>query len=86
MYKENYNIYFTIKNRSKTMKKIDGDVIAAIIFLLCLLVILATILFVFWVKISPWLTISLVTIIVFLIMNCKQRLNYDKRREYTKES
>ena len=71
MYKENYNIYFTTKNRSKTMKKIDGDVIAAIIFLLCLLVILATILFVFWVKISPWLTISLVTIIVFLIMNCK---------------
>ena len=71
MYKENYNIYFTTKNRSKTMKKIDGDVIAAIIFLLCLLAILAAILFVFWVKISPWLTISLVVIIVFLIMNCK---------------
>ena len=72
MYKENYNIYFTTKNRSKTMKKkIDGDVIAAIIFLLCLLAILPAILFVFWVKISPWLTISLVVIIVFLIMNCK---------------
>ena len=71
MYKENYNIYFTTKNRSKTMKKIDGDVIASIIFLLCLLAILAAILFVFWVKVSPILAISIIVLFIFLIMNCK---------------
>ena len=60
-----YKILYKIKN----MKKIDGDVIGAIIFLLCILAILVAILFVFWVKISPWLTISLVAIIVFLLMN-----------------
>ena len=53
------------------MKKIDGEVIAAIIFILCILVIYVVILFVFWVKISPILTISLVIISIFLIMNCK---------------
>ena len=53
------------------MKKIDGDVIGAIIFLLCILAILVAILFVFWVQISPWLSISLVAICVFLIRNCK---------------
>ena len=60
-----YKILYKIKN----MKKIDGDVIGAIIFLLCILAILVAILFVFWVKISPWLTISLVAILVFLLMN-----------------
>ena len=53
------------------MKKIDGDVIAAIIVMLSLLVIYIAILFVFWVKISPWFTIFLVVISVFLIRNCK---------------
>lgn len=53
------------------MKKIDGDVIAAIIFMLCILTIQVVILCVFWVKISPILTISLVIIFMFLIMNCK---------------
>lgn len=53
------------------MKKIDGDVIATIIFMLCLLAIYIAILFVFWVKISPILTISLIIIFIFFIMNCK---------------
>ena len=53
------------------MKKIDGDVIAAIIFMLCILAIQVVILYVFWVKISPILTISLIIISIFLIMKCK---------------
>ena len=53
------------------MKKIDGDVIAAIIFMLCILVIQVVILYVFWVKVSPILTISLIIIFIFLIRNCK---------------
>ena len=53
------------------MKKIDGDVITAIIFMLCLLAIYISILFVFWVKVSPILTISLIIIPIILIRNCK---------------
>ena len=68
------------------MKKINGDVIAAIIFMLCILTIQVVILYVFWVKISPILTISLVIIFMFLIMNCKQRLDYDNTRKNKKES
>lgn len=53
------------------MKKIDGEVIAAIIFMLCILAIYIAILFVFWVKVSPFLTISMVVASIFLIRNCK---------------
>ncbi len=53
------------------MKKIDGDVIAAIIFMLSLFVICVAILVVFWVKVSPILAISIIVLFIFLIINCK---------------
>ena len=53
------------------MKKIEGEDIAAIIFILCISVIYMAILFVFWIKISPWFAISLAIISIFLIRNAK---------------
>ena len=60
------------------MKKIDADDIGVIIFILAILMIIVIILVVFWIKVSPILSIFIGIIFVYLIRNIFQ--NFQKNR------
>ena len=51
------------------MKKIDADDIGVIIFMLAILMIIVIILVVFWIKVSPILSIFIGVIFVYLSRN-----------------
>lgn len=51
------------------MKKIDADDIGVIIFMLAILMIIVIILVVFWIKVSPILSIFIAIIFGLLIRN-----------------